>query len=140
MWLANVLSEFGVSAFEPGINRGLLVVMHFAFISLFMVLLLLNALLAFRNVHVWALLGVSSCLYAAVLWYSVLWWCKSSCSWIGSFTKHMGRAGGPEQLPRGTFIKGRKSLTKSPPKSLAKSLAKILARNQTDSRLSQSRY
>lgn len=68
MGLFDILGEFAASAFQPGVNRGLIYVLHASFLSLVVVLLFLNVLLEFKNLHVWALLGITSVLYSAIIW------------------------------------------------------------------------
>ena len=70
MWLVDVLSEFAESAFQPGVNRGLIVVLHASFIVLLVVLMFLNILLSFSNIHIWILLSISIGLYASITWYN----------------------------------------------------------------------
>lgn len=72
MGLFDILSEFAASAFQPGVNRGLIYVLHTSFIALIAVLLFLNVLLEFKNPHVWALLAITSALYYAIIWYTLL--------------------------------------------------------------------
>jgi hypothetical protein len=69
MFLADIFTEFAASAFQPGVNRGLIVVLHASFILLLAVLMFLNLLTSFANIHVWALIGLSTGLYASVIWY-----------------------------------------------------------------------
>lgn len=69
MFLVDILREFAASAFQPGVNRGLVVVLHAAFILLLAVLMFLNLLMSFTNIHIWALICLSTGLYTSIIWY-----------------------------------------------------------------------
>ena len=71
MGLAEILGEFAQSAFVPGVNRGLLVVLHAVFIMLILTLVSLIILTGLTNVHTWALLGLAVGLYTALFWYAL---------------------------------------------------------------------
>jgi uncharacterized membrane protein len=64
-----IVEDFWMSVFEPGVNRGLLVVMHAAFIGLVLTLVFLLVLTNFANPHLWVLLVSSIGLYLSMLWY-----------------------------------------------------------------------
>lgn len=68
-----VLQEFAMSAFQPGVNRGLIVVLHMSFLALFAVLAFLNFLLSFSNIHIWLLTASNVILYCLIVWYKVLY-------------------------------------------------------------------
>lgn len=72
MGFAAILGEFAQSAFVPGVNRGLLAVLHVVFVMLLLTLASLIVLTGLTNVHTWALLGLAVGLYTSLLWYA-LW-------------------------------------------------------------------
>lgn len=63
-----IVEDFWKSVFEPGVNKGLLVVMHAAFIGLVLTLVFLLVLTNFVNPHIWVLLVSSIGLYLSMLW------------------------------------------------------------------------
>lgn len=64
-----VLFDVASSIFEPGVNHGVMVVIHGAFGSLFLVQLWLLYLTDGTSVHVWLLTLLNMILYPAVLWF-----------------------------------------------------------------------
>ncbi|KAJ1661957.1 hypothetical protein EV178_006274 [Coemansia sp. RSA 1646] len=56
------------SIFEPGVNRGVIVVMNCAFIALFFILTYLLIATNF-NIHVCALSALSTLLFASINWF-----------------------------------------------------------------------
>lgn len=64
----SVLEDVFMSVFEVGVNRGVILVMHGTFVGLVGALLLLAAMTAGQNVHVWILLAITLFLYLAIVW------------------------------------------------------------------------
>ena len=60
--------EILASVLEPGINRGLLILMHVSFLTLIFSLLGLLWATDFRNLHVWILATIAVFLYATMTW------------------------------------------------------------------------
>lgn len=63
-----ILQDLIMSVFEPGVNRGLLLVMHASFIGLLFSLLFLMVLTEGKNIHVWLLLFITVLLYGTIVW------------------------------------------------------------------------
>ncbi len=69
MNLFDILQEFCASAFQPGVNRGLMIMIHAVFICLIFTMLFLHVMTGFSNIHVWILSAGSTGLYFSLLWY-----------------------------------------------------------------------
>lgn len=105
-----ILEDFWKSVFEPGVNKGLLVVMHAAFIGLMLTLLFLLVLTNFVNPHIWVLLISSLGLYLSILWYkSAISVASSHFPILGLSTRLTGK-----NLLRNLWNPGRKSLQNHP--------------------------
>lgn len=55
------------SIFEPGVNTGLMLVIHFIFSSLLLAQLIFIVTVDVKNVHMWMLLAISAALYASLI-------------------------------------------------------------------------
>ncbi|KAJ2332109.1 hypothetical protein GGI00_002941 [Coemansia sp. RSA 2681] len=65
---SGILGDIVSSIFEPGVNRGVLVVMNSAFAGLFLILTYLLFATHF-NIHVCALTLIAACLFASIQWF-----------------------------------------------------------------------
>ncbi|KAJ2060806.1 hypothetical protein GGI17_003516 [Coemansia sp. S146] len=65
---SGILGDIVSSIFEPGVNRGVLVVMNSAFAGLFLILAYLLFATNF-NLHVCALTLIAVCLFASIQWF-----------------------------------------------------------------------
>ncbi|KAJ1900451.1 hypothetical protein LPJ66_001469 [Kickxella alabastrina] len=63
-----ILQDVVNSIFEPGVNRGVLVVMNCAFAGLFLILFYLVIATRF-NIHVCALTVIAGLLFASIQWF-----------------------------------------------------------------------
>lgn len=63
------MAEIIASIYEPGINRGLLVLMHLSFLTLLVSLAVMLWMTRGRNVHVLILAVIAASLYAIIVWY-----------------------------------------------------------------------
>ncbi|KAJ2096191.1 hypothetical protein GGI16_004944 [Coemansia sp. S142-1] len=65
---SGILGDIVSSIFEPGVNRGVLIVMNSAFAGLFLILSYLLFATNF-NLHVCALTLIAVCLFASIQWF-----------------------------------------------------------------------
>jgi hypothetical protein len=63
-----ILEDLVMSLWEPGVNRGLLILLHGAFIALLCSLLWMLWLTGGNNTHVWILTVIAVSLYATIVW------------------------------------------------------------------------
>ena len=69
-----IIEDIVMSILEPGVNRGVIIMMHVTFIALLGSLLCTLALTEARNIHVWILLVIAALLYGSIVWYKELSW------------------------------------------------------------------
>jgi hypothetical protein len=78
-----------MSILEPGVNRGVIIMMHVTFISLIISLLCTLVLTEAHNIHVWMLLLISILLYGSIVWYKEQFWIIRYLSLSFRFVKEM---------------------------------------------------
>lgn len=67
-----ILQDILYSLFEPGVNRGVLILMHGTFFCLLISLVWMIAMSDGRDIHQWILLILTLALYATLIWYQHL--------------------------------------------------------------------
>lgn len=63
-----IFADFVLSIFEPGVNRGVVVVLHSAFVSLILTLIYLVFLTGGKNIHVYVMIILASGVYFGIFW------------------------------------------------------------------------
>lgn len=66
--MAGILQDIVNSIFEPGVNRGVLLIMNASFLGLFLILLYLLYATSF-NIHVCLLFLLSLLLFISIQWF-----------------------------------------------------------------------
>ncbi len=78
-----ILHDVVESIFEPGVNRGVMICLHAAFLALLGSIIYLIVLSGGHNVHLFILLGIAAFLYVAIIWFIHEMMCalRANASW-----------------------------------------------------------